>query len=99
MSERLFSLENRVAVVTGGLGQLGRQFTDALTAAGARVAVLDCRDAGVPDGERRLHIRADVTDRDSMERAVEQIERRWETPHVLVNNAALDSPPDAPAGS
>jgi NAD(P)-dependent dehydrogenase (short-subunit alcohol dehydrogenase family) len=34
-----------------------------------------------------------------MDRAVNQIERRWETPHVLVNNAALDSPPDAPAGS
>jgi NAD(P)-dependent dehydrogenase (short-subunit alcohol dehydrogenase family) len=98
MTERLFSLENRVAVVTGGLGQLGRQFTSALAAAGARVAVLDCREAEGTDDERRLHVRADVTDRATIERAMQQIERRWETPHVLVNNAALDSPPDAAAG-
>ena len=99
MIDRLFSLEDRVAVVTGGLGQLGRQFTAALTAAGARVAILDCRDADAADDERRLHVRADVTDRASMERAIERIESRWGTPHVLVNNAALDAPPDAPAGA
>ena len=37
MSEGLFSLENRVAVFTGVFGQLGRQFTDALTADGFEV--------------------------------------------------------------
>jgi len=41
VSDRLFSLDDRIAVITGGLGQLGRQFTSALVAAGARVAVLD----------------------------------------------------------
>jgi NAD(P)-dependent dehydrogenase (short-subunit alcohol dehydrogenase family) len=99
MIDRLFSLEDRVAVVTGGLGQLGRQFTAALAAAGARVAVLDCREADAADGDRRLHLQADVTDRASMERALHAIERRWDTPHVLVNNAALDAPPGAPATS
>lgn len=99
MIEHLFSLDDRVAVITGGLGQLGRQFTDVLTAAGARVAVLDVHDAMTADTERRLHVRADVTDGASLERAITQVEACWGTPHVLINNAALDSPPDAPAGA
>jgi NAD(P)-dependent dehydrogenase (short-subunit alcohol dehydrogenase family) len=99
MTDRLFSLEDRVAVVTGGLGQLGRQFTAALGSAGARVVVLDQRQPPEADTERRLHVRADVTDRASLEEAIARVEKRWGSPHILVNNAALDSPPDAPAGA
>jgi NAD(P)-dependent dehydrogenase (short-subunit alcohol dehydrogenase family) len=95
----LFSLEGRIAVVTGGLGQLGRQFTAGLTSAGARVAVLDRAHATAADSEAVLHIEADVTDRPSLERALVRIEARWGTPHVLINNAALDSPPNAPVGT
>jgi NAD(P)-dependent dehydrogenase (short-subunit alcohol dehydrogenase family) len=39
----------------------------------------------------------DVTDRDAIERATDEVTEAWGTPHVLVNAAALDSPPDAPA--
>lgn len=95
----MFALDGRIAVVTGGLGQLGRQFTGALTAAGARVAVLDRAAATTADTDAVLHVEADVTDRASLERALERIEERWGAPHVLINNAALDSPPGAPAGT
>lgn len=98
MTNRLFSLEGRVAIVTGGLGQLGRQFTSALTAAGARVAVLDQRDTPGAASGNCMHVAADVTDRASLERAAERVEGTWGPPHVLINNAALDSPPNAPAG-
>jgi len=40
--------------------------------------------------------RVDVTDRSAIERAAAEIEQEWGVPHVLVNAAALDSPPDAP---
>lgn len=99
MIDRLFALDGRVAVVTGGLGQLGRQFTAALTAAGARVAVVDRRTAAQGDTDSCIHVAADVTDRASLEGALEIIERRLGVPHVLVNNAALDAPPDAPASA
>jgi len=99
MNAGLFSLRDRVAVVTGGLGQLGRQFTGALTDAGARVAVLDQQPATAANTDTRLHLQADVTDRGSLERALAEIERVWGPPQVLVNNAALDSPPDAPASA
>jgi NAD(P)-dependent dehydrogenase (short-subunit alcohol dehydrogenase family) len=84
----LFSLADRVAVVTGGAGQLGREIVRGLEERGARVAVFDV------EAER---FRVDVTDRSAIEAATEEIVREWGAPHVLVNAAALDSPPDAPA--
>ena len=84
----LFSLQDRVAIVTGGAGQLGREIVRGLEECGARVAVFDL------EAER---FRVDVTDRAAIERAVDEVARELgAAPHVLVNAAALDSPPDAP---
>lgn len=92
----LFDLAGRVVVVTGCLGQLGRQFTTALLEHGARVAGLDIADAGGPDNERFLYIKADVTDKASLETARDAAEKHFGGPvYGLVNNAALDSPPDS----
>ena len=88
MTDDLFSLAGRVAVVTGGAGQLGRELVQGLEARGARVAVFDL------EADR---FRVDVTDRNAIEAATEEIARDWGVPHILVNAAALDSPPDAPA--
>jgi NAD(P)-dependent dehydrogenase (short-subunit alcohol dehydrogenase family) len=82
-----FSLEGRVAVVTGGAGQLGAEIVRGLEERGARVAAFDL----VAD-----RFRVDVTDRAAVEAATEEVARDWGVPHVLVNAAALDSPPDAP---
>lgn len=96
MSANLFSLDGRTAVVTGGLGQLGKQFTRTLVEHGARVAVLDVEPAP-PGTDRCLYLEADVTDRGSLDRAAARIEAAFGPPHILINNAALDSPPGAPA--
>ena len=100
-----FDLDGRVVVVTGGLGQLGAAFSNALVAAGARVAVLDVSDdrshAKIPlaeVGEDRLRVyAADVTSKDSLRAVLARVEADWETPSGLINNAAIDSPPGAPA--
>jgi NAD(P)-dependent dehydrogenase (short-subunit alcohol dehydrogenase family) len=83
MTDPLFDLSGRVAVVTGGLGQLGSVYVDGLRERGMEVAVWDV--AADPS--------VDVTDRGSIETALERLDG---VPHLLVNNAALDSPPDAP---
>jgi len=103
----LFDLSGRVAVVTGGMGQLGAEYAAALADRGVRVAIYD-RSAtpklGVADLSEGFNagtiraFRVDVTKRDSIEEATDEVAAEWGVPHVLVNNAGLDAPPDAPAG-
>ena len=104
MTDSLFSVSGRVVVVTGGLGQLGRQYSLALAERGARVAIFDpAVEAGrVPEGfdgqgETLLLLPVDVTRRASLEEGLAEVRRVWEAPHALINNAAIDAPPDAPA--
>jgi NAD(P)-dependent dehydrogenase (short-subunit alcohol dehydrogenase family) len=87
VKDDLFSLQDRIAIVTGGAGQIGREIVRGLEDRGARVAVFDLESEP---------FRVDVTDRGAIERATDEIVREWGTPSVLVNAAALDSPPDAP---
>lgn len=101
MLKNLFDVEDKIVIVTGGCGQLGRQFTRALAARGARVAMFDVAhdDGGGVDGELReriLKVTADVTSRDSLEAGLAEVKRKWGVPDALINNAGLDSPPDAP---
>jgi NAD(P)-dependent dehydrogenase (short-subunit alcohol dehydrogenase family) len=95
VNDPLFDLEGRVAIVTGGAGQLGQVYLAGLAERGMRVASFDFAEGDVPDGARAF--RVDVTDRASIQGALEELIAEWGAPHVLVNNAALDSPPDAPA--
>lgn len=94
----MFDLRGRIVVVTGAAGQLGREFTAALLEAGCRVAALDkAGSADRSDSPDLMCIEADVTRRASLEAALAEVEAAWGTPEGLVNNAGLDSPPDAPA--
>jgi NAD(P)-dependent dehydrogenase (short-subunit alcohol dehydrogenase family) len=104
MGDDLFSLHGKVVVITGGLGQLGRQFSLALLDRGARVAVFDVQADGRRVSERfgtrwsddnLVFFPADVTQRGSLEEAVGRLNDAWGVPYALINNAALDSPPGA----
>ena len=101
----IFDINGKVIVVTGGLGQLGRNYSLALLDSGARVVVLDkhvtdslVNSAFGPqaDDAGLIFIEADVTERKSLVEAERQIYEAWGAPFGLVNNAALDSPPGAP---
>lgn len=97
---RMFSLENRVALVTGGTGVLGSAMAQGLSAAGARVVVLGRR---AETGERvageirstggeALAVAADVLDRAELERAATQIHERFGPVNILVNAAGGNQP-------
>ncbi|RKZ35447.1 MAG: 2-deoxy-D-gluconate 3-dehydrogenase [Gammaproteobacteria bacterium] len=95
----LFSLTNRIALVTGASSGLGRHFAHTLASAGATVAVAARRERELTDvvseitaaGGNALAIHLDVRDAQSVEKAFEQVEAQLGVVNVLVNNAGVVS--------
>lgn len=92
----LFNLDGRVAVITGGSGQLGQQYVHVLTEYGAKVAVFDLVRGQTNDDNVKYYF-VDITHRGAVEEAVREVTEDFGDPGILINNAALDSPPSAPA--
>ena len=90
-------LDGKVALVTGAFGGLGRDFALMLARAGAAVALAGRRigegrklaDEMRRDGARVEAIAMDVTDRTSVDEAVERAETALGPLDVLVNNAGV----------
>lgn len=95
MNNDSFDISGTTVVLTGGAGQLGQNFATGLVAAGARVAVLDLEPGEAPESESLAYFICDVTERPSVEAALEAVTARFGTPEGLVNAAAIDTPPDA----
>ena len=103
--EDLFSLEGRVAVVTGGSSGIGAAMASALARAGARV-VLVARDAGRlgsaaaslrARGGEAAWVSADLAERASLQRAADEAAGAFGPPDILVNCAGINLRP--PLGS
>lgn len=90
----LFSLEGKVALVTGGNGGLGEGMALALRAAGAKVAITG-RDpaknsaAAVKLGGAQFVFSLDVRDEVAVKATVNEVVKRFDRLDILVNNAGL----------
>ena len=101
-SDQLFDVSDEIALITGVSGQLGSEYAKALLQRGASVVGLDLQSseeinrlsASFP--KHFFFYEADVTDKSSLESVRIEVEKKIGTPTVLINNAALDSPPTAP---
>lgn len=90
-----FDLSGKTVVVTGGGGVLGKAMSIGLAQAGARVAVLGRRlqpcqqvvQVIVDEGGEAIAASADVTNREALEQAAEQIEAALGPVDILVNAA------------
>lgn len=100
----IYDLTDRVIVITGGLGQIGSQFTLELVDRGARVAIFNHRipdenvlkDRFPVDSGRLKFFQVDITKKDSVKAGLDELVAQWGVPHVLVNNAGIDTQPSAP---
>lgn len=94
-----FKVNERVVIITGGAGLLGREYAHALAQAGAHVVVADIDGEGAAQvaasvggetGVRTLGIQVDVSDKTSVTNLVQQTLAEFGRIDGLVNNAALN---------
>jgi gluconate 5-dehydrogenase len=99
--DELFSLDGRVAVVTGGNSGIGRGMAGALGRAGAAVVLLARREPALRDTAAAMEkagcaagwVAADLGDRAALYRAAEDAAAVFGEPDILVNAAGVNLRP------
>jgi len=98
MTDRLFDLSGRTAVVTGAGRGLGRAMSLALAGAGADVAIPDIDESSARSvaeeirslGRRSLAVATDVTDPAQVDIMAQRVMQEWGHIDILVNNAGIN---------
>ncbi|MBW0762847.1 SDR family oxidoreductase [Mammaliicoccus lentus] len=92
--ENMFSLKNKIAIVTGGSGQLGKQYVRILNEYGAKVAIFDIQTEDYFDNDI-IYLKTDITKKKNIEDSLNKTISYWGKPDILINNAAIDFPPNS----
>ena len=102
MSQKIidkFDLSNKVALVTGGAGMLGKRYVMTLLEANARVVVADLNvdeaqkvamDESDKTGNEAISVGGDISKKEDVKQIVTSILDKWGRIDILVNNAAID---------
>lgn len=101
----MFNLENKVALITGAAGGIGRSTAAGLAELGARVALMDIPQAeeslkkNVTDIRERystdaIYVTGDVSDPDSVNAFLTKVTEHFGTIHIVHNNAGVGLQPD-----
>lgn len=98
--QKLFSLQHKVVVITGGTGVLGQSMVKALASAGAAVVILGRRqevgdklaEEVKASGGKALSLKADVLDRTQLVNAREAALKAFGTIDILINAAGGNMP-------
>ncbi|MEK6553574.1 MAG: SDR family NAD(P)-dependent oxidoreductase, partial [Bacteroidota bacterium] len=100
----LFDLKNKVAIVTGALGLIGKEHCKALSDAGANVIVADLNEAKCEEFAKTLStvsigVSLDVTNKDSIYNLRDMVLKKFGHIDILVNNAAINDMFEDPKAS
>ena len=93
--------QDKIAVITGGSGGIGRGIAQRFLEAGMRVVLADLDVDGLKDAEQQLGaygsvigVPTDVSKREHVEVLARRTMEEFGTVHVLCNNAGLNSRPE-----
>ena len=97
MTDDIFSLNGRIALVTGASSGLGEYFVQVLAEAGARVVGADIRQGVLETAMNQISkkghtvqaLEMDVTKEDSVEQGFEKISNDFGIPDIIVNCAGV----------
>ena len=94
--QNLFSLKNRIAIVTGAAGHLGSSISKGLVAAGAQVVLIGRTEKKLMDfkkkyqanfGNKFEYFVCDVTNSRKFKKIVKEVDKKYGKLDILVNNA------------
>jgi NAD(P)-dependent dehydrogenase (short-subunit alcohol dehydrogenase family) len=96
--EALSAVPQRTAVVTGGASGIGLAIAQRLARDGANVAIFDLDLQNSVDqaakiranGGAAMAVQVDVSDREQVRDAVDQVREKWGPVTILVNNAGME---------
>ncbi|MBN9404494.1 MAG: glucose 1-dehydrogenase [Burkholderiales bacterium] len=91
-------LKDKVAIITGAAGGIGRSLVQRFLEEGARVAAFDLNQAGLDEVKAQFPqyagqlstVQLDITDHDAVARAVQKVHADLKQIDILVNNAGWD---------
>ncbi len=95
-----FDLTGKVALVTGGSQSIGKEIAKALARSGAKVAILARTESRLIEackeiqalGAECMWVKADISDEDSVKKAVDEVAEKYGTIDILIDNAAGSAP-------
>jgi len=96
--KELMNLQGRVALITGGAGQIGVAMGEALAELGAAIAVLDINETACQTVADRLHVEynvptlplpIDLSDEAAVRSVAASVQQQLGRLDILINNAAL----------
>src|SRR5687767_12569239 len=94
------TLENKVAIITGGGSGIGKAISLLYTVEGAKIVVSDIDEKGSnatvseikAKGGEAIFVKADTSKADDSKNVVEQALQQFGSLHIAVNNAGIGGP-------
>lgn len=92
----MIAFAGRTAFVTGGANGIGIGLVRALLAEGCKVAIADIREDAIEkalktlDNQSVMGVQVDVSSRDAMEKAADEVEAKFGPVSLLFNNAGIN---------
>ncbi|MBD3170560.1 MAG: SDR family oxidoreductase [candidate division Zixibacteria bacterium] len=95
--KELYDLTGKVALITGGAGQLGKQFAEGLAEAGAEIILTDIREPELVERQNELKdmkykvscYRSELTDAESVYWMFDAIRKKYSRLDILINNGGM----------
>lgn len=101
-----FDLKDKVAIITGGAGLLGKKHAEAIAEIGGTPILLDIEEQALQEKLKNLKarfpvpalaIRTDITKKDDIESCLKTVLKRYGKVDILINNAAYNPKMEIPA--
>ena len=85
----MFEFKNKVGIITGGNGRLGKTFAKSLSSMGNKIHIFDISDNCSFVSENIIYHKTDITNEKDVFKTVDNIVNQHEKIDFLINNAAL----------